>query len=75
MIGATLRSRVLTLTGQSVFCVAEKPAFSTPFGLHKCLPLPFGLFGAAAIFQHIMDKILHLHSTYDTGFLDDNPLF
>ena len=36
---------------------AEKTAFITKYGLYEFVRLPFGLTGAPAIFQRIMDKI------------------
>ncbi len=39
----------------------EKSTFTTLFGLHQFVPLPFGLFGVPATFQHLMDKILRPH--------------
>ncbi len=49
----------------------EKTAFTTPFGLHQFVTLPFGLFGAPATFQRLMDKILRPHSAYAAAYLDD----
>ncbi len=46
-------------------------AFTTPFGLHQFVTLPFGLFGAPAIFQRLMDKVLRPHSAYAAAYLDD----
>ncbi len=33
--------------------------------------LPFGLFGAPATFQRLMDKVLQSHSAYAAAYLDD----
>ncbi len=49
----------------------EKSAFTTPFGLHQFVTLPFGLFGAPATFQHLLDKILRPHTAYAAAYLDD----
>ncbi len=49
----------------------EKTAFTTPFGLHRFVTLPFGLFGAPATFQRLMDKVLRPHSAYAAAYLDD----
>ncbi len=49
----------------------EKSAFTTPFGLHQFVTLPFGLFGAPATFQRLMDKILRPHTAYAAAYLDD----
>ncbi len=49
----------------------EKSAFTTPFGLHQFVTLPFGLFGVPATFQRLMDKILRPHTAYAAAYLDD----
>ncbi|KAI7808673.1 hypothetical protein IRJ41_011194 [Triplophysa rosa] len=49
----------------------EKTAFTTPFGLHQFVTLPFGLFGAPATFQRLMDRILRPHTAYAAAYLDD----
>ena len=36
----------------------EKTAFSTPGGLYQYTVLPFGVHGAPATFQHMMDRLL-----------------
>uniref|UniRef100_A0A8C1RIN6 Gypsy retrotransposon integrase-like protein 1 n=1 Tax=Cyprinus carpio TaxID=7962 RepID=A0A8C1RIN6_CYPCA len=49
----------------------EKTAFTTPFGLHQFMTLPFGLFGAPATFQRLMDRVLRSHAAYAAAYLDD----
>ncbi len=49
----------------------EKSAFTKPFGLHQFVTLLFGLFGAPATFQRLMDKILRPHTAYAAAYLDD----
>ncbi|KAL1258022.1 hypothetical protein QQF64_011266 [Cirrhinus molitorella] len=49
----------------------EKTAFTTPFGLHQCVTLPCGLFGAPATFQRLMDRVLRPHAAYAAAYLDD----
>ncbi len=49
----------------------EKSAFTTPFGLHQFVTLPFGLFGAPTTFQRLMDKILRPHTANAAAYLDD----
>lgn len=41
------------------------------FGLHQFVTLPFGLFGAPATFQRLMDRMLWPHAAYATAYLDD----
>ncbi|CAM4702666.1 unnamed protein product [Lepidochelys kempii] len=50
----------------------EKTAFSTPDG-GQCIGTgPFGLHGAPATFQRLMDKLLRLHAKYAAAYLDDS---
>ncbi len=49
----------------------EKTAFTTPFGLHQFVTLPFGLFEAPTTFQRLIDKILQPHTAYAAAYLDD----
>ncbi len=49
----------------------EKTAFTTLFGLHQFVMLPFGLFGAPATFQRLMNRILRPHAAYAAAYLDD----
>ncbi|KAJ8270580.1 hypothetical protein GJAV_G00116710 [Gymnothorax javanicus] len=49
----------------------EKTAFATPDGLFQFKVLPFGVHGAPATFQRLMDQVLRPHSEYAASYLDD----
>ena len=49
----------------------EKTAFSTPGGLYQYTVLPFGVHGAPATFQRMMDQLLRPHQAYATAYIDD----
>ena len=49
----------------------EKTAFATPGGLWQYRMLPFGLAGAPASFQRLMDQVLKPHKGYASAYLDD----
>jgi hypothetical protein len=53
----------------------EKTAFSTPEGLFQYVVMPFGLHGAPATFQRLMDLILRPHRDYAAAYLDDVVIF
>ncbi|KAL1269301.1 hypothetical protein QQF64_031590 [Cirrhinus molitorella] len=48
-----------------------KTAFSTPSGHWQYRTLPFGLHGAPATFQRMMDVLLRPHQAYAAAYLDD----
>ncbi len=48
-----------------------KTAFSTPSGHWQYRTLPFGLHGAPATFQRLMDIVLRPHQQYAAAYLDD----
>ncbi|KYO24206.1 hypothetical protein Y1Q_0004256 [Alligator mississippiensis] len=52
---------------------ADRPkiAFSTPWGLYDFVRMPFGLHGAAAMFQRLMDRLLAPHAGYAAVYIDD----
>ena len=49
----------------------EKTAFSSPNGLFHFINMPFGLSGAPATFQRMMDSILRGTDDYAGVYLDD----
>ena len=49
----------------------EKTAFTTPEGLYRYLVLPFGIHGAPATFQRLMDQILKPHRQYAAAYIGD----
>ena len=49
----------------------SREAFSTLYGLYQFVTLPFGLFGAPATFQRLMDRVLRPHAAYAAAYLDD----
>ncbi len=46
-------------------------AFRTPIGLYQFTVLPFGLHGAPATFQRLMDKVLQGCEEWSAAYLDD----
>ena len=46
-------------------------AFTTPFGLFQFRVMPFGLQGAPATFQRLMDKVLQGLEDYAAAYIDD----
>ena len=49
----------------------HKTAFATPFGLYQFRRMPFGLQGAPATFQRMMDKLLDGWGHFANAYLDD----
>ena len=49
----------------------EKTAFATPGGLFQYTVLPFGIHGAPATFQRMMDQVLRPHRAYAAAYIDD----
>ena len=52
-----------------------KAAFTTPFGLYEFTRMPFGLKGAPATFQRMMDMILSGLSEFTNAYIDDIIIF
>ena len=50
-------------------------AFTTPFGLYQFKVMPFGLHGAPATFQRMMDILLKRIQDYAGAYLDDLVVF
>nr|XP_054591237.1 uncharacterized protein LOC129155100 isoform X2 [Nothobranchius furzeri] len=53
----------------------EFTAFRTPWGLFQFAVLPFGLHGAPATFQRLMDEVLRGCEDYACAYLDDIVIF
>ena len=49
----------------------ENTAFTTPFGLYQFTRMPFGLQGAPATFQRMVDKILNGLNEFAGAYIDD----
>ena len=55
--------------------VKELTAFRTPYGMFQFTVMPFGLQGAPATFQRLMDKVLEGTAEYAAAYLDDVAIF
>ena len=53
----------------------QKPAFSTPQGLFEFVTMPFGLSGAPATFQRMMNQLLAGKGDFAKAYLDDLVIF
>ena len=53
----------------------KKIAFVTPFGLHQFRVIPFGLQGAPATFQRMMDKLTRGLNDSIAAYIDDLVIF
>ena len=53
----------------------SKTAFSTPYGLYQFNVMPFGLQGAPATFQRLMDQVLRGLDEFSSAYLDDVIVF
>ena len=49
----------------------EKTAFVSPKGLYQFTVMPFGLSGASATFQRMMDEVLRGTDSFTGVYLDD----
>jgi len=53
----------------------DRTAFTTPFGLYQFKVMPFGLQGAPATFQRLMDRLLRGLEDFTGAYLDDLVIF
>ena len=53
----------------------EKTAFSSPYGLFQFTVMTFGLQGAPATFQRMMDELLRGTEGYSEAYLDDIVIY
>ena len=53
----------------------EKTAFTTPYGLFQFKRMPFGLQGAPATFQRMVDRLLDGCGKFSGAYLDDVIIF
>lgn len=53
----------------------SKTAFATPFGLYQFNVMPFGLQGAPATFQRLMDKVIGGLEDFSVVYLDNLVVF
>ncbi|KAI8496819.1 hypothetical protein Bbelb_254740 [Branchiostoma belcheri] len=53
----------------------SKTAFATPFGLYQFHTMPFGLHGAPATFQRLMDNMLRGTEEFADSYIDDLDIF
>ena len=53
----------------------QKSAFVTDFGLYEFKTMPFGLHGAPATFQRLMDWVLRGAEEFSDAFLDDIAVY
>ncbi|KYO42279.1 hypothetical protein Y1Q_0022150 [Alligator mississippiensis] len=58
---------------QILVAPADQPkmAFSMPWSLYEFVRMPFGLHGAAATFQRLMDRLLAPHAGYAAAYIDN----
>lgn len=52
----------------------EKTAFTTPYGLFQFKRMPFGLKGAPATFQRMVDKLLNGMSDFASAYIDGRTI-
>ena len=53
----------------------EKTAFCTPWGKFQFCRMPFGLRNGPAVFQRLMDKLLHQDLAFSRVYIDDIVVF